>query len=278
MRVRDVIPLWRVDRAVKQYRARRFRLFTPAMLRLNKGIAQRIGVEAACHPGDLIYQYVVQQPLFPGLESAVFFYFQDGLRSSNKLSNIFYQLKLQKPVRLLEFASGYGCVTRHLKRLPGIQLVACDIHEEATGFLKDSLGVRSVLSTHQPEDLRLSESFDVVFALSFFSHMPERSFGRWIKALFAPLAPGGYLIFTTHGLANLEILGKPEIPPSGIWFVPASEQHDLDQAEYGTSIVTPEFVRREVLRETGEEIFEFRYADWWEHQDLWIVRKSLAGL
>jgi hypothetical protein len=49
----------------------------------------------------------------------------------------------------------------------------------------------------------------------------------------------------------------------------------LDTAEYGTTIVTPEFVRREVLRQTGENVFEFRYAEWWEHQDLWIVRKAV---
>jgi SAM-dependent methyltransferase len=88
------------------------------------------------------------------------------------------------------------------------------------------------------------------------------------------LKPGGYLIFTTHGLASRKEFNNPEIPADGFWFLQGSEQDDLNEAEYGSTIVTPEFVTQEVHTHTGESILEYTYAFWWEHQDLWIVEKK----
>jgi len=152
--------------------------------------------------------------------------------------------------------------------------VACDIHPQAIDFLTRELRARAVISAHQPEGLTLGEPFDAVFALSFFSHMPRATWGRWVRALFSHVKPGGYLLFTTHGMASRGWHDNPEIPSDGFWFKPTSEQHDLDTAEYGATIVTPEFVTREVRAQTGEDIFEHREAFWWEHQDLWIVKKT----
>jgi hypothetical protein len=135
------------------------------------------------------------------------------------------------------------------------------------------MGVRSVLSAHVPEEFSLEEKFDVVFALSFFSHMPKSTFGRWMRALFSQLRCPGYLVFTTHGLASRQHHGNPEIPPEGIWFAERSEQGDLRTAEYGSSIVTEDFVTRQVYEQTGERIFNHQHAFWWDHQDLWIVQK-----
>ncbi len=59
-------------------------------------------------------------------------------------------------------------------------------------------GVESYLSSPVPEQLTLP-SQDVIFAHSFFSHMPETTWARWLKALANALAPRGVLIFTTPG-------------------------------------------------------------------------------
>jgi SAM-dependent methyltransferase len=126
---------------------------------------------------------------------------------------------------------------------------------------------------HEPEDLRFAEQYDVVFALSFFSHMPETSFGRWLAALYRNVKAGGLFIFTTHGLASAVNLGNPEIPESGIWFKPDSEQHDIEGAEYGSTISTPEFVIRELYRNTEAPLAEHKPGYWWQHQDLWIAAK-----
>jgi 2-polyprenyl-3-methyl-5-hydroxy-6-metoxy-1,4-benzoquinol methylase len=246
------------------------------MIKRNLVAARRHGVESACHAEDLIYAFVVQRmSIFPSINSAVDYYFDDGARSAAKIGEIVAKLPLKRrPIEMLEFASGYGCVSRHLKKNPILSLTSCDIHEQAIEFLRTKLAVRSLMSAHAPEQLALGEEFDVVFALSFFSHMPRTTFGRWLKALFEQLRCPGYLIFTTHGLASRKNFNNPEIPADGFWFAAMSEQADLSTAEYGMTIVTPEFVTHEVLAQTGRPIYDYRHAYWWEHQDLWIVEKD----
>ena len=255
-------------------RERRLQLFTKEMLRHNVKAAQRHGVESECHPQDFIYDFVIRHPEFRKTRKAVDYYFNDGARSAGKLANVLTELQVtSQPIRLLEFASGYGCVTRHLKKNPDLSIVACDIHQQAIDFLTTKLGVHAVMSAHAPEELSLGESFDAVFALSFFSHMPKATWGRWVRALFSHVRRGGYLMFTTHGLESRGLYHNPQMPPDGFWFHAISEQGDLDKAEYGTAIVTADFVTREVRAQTGEDIFDHRAAFWWGHQDLWIVKK-----
>jgi len=50
--------------------------------------------------------------------------------------------------------------------------------------------VESYISSPVPEQLKLPPQ-DVIFAHSFFSHMPETTWARWLKALANALAPRG---------------------------------------------------------------------------------------
>jgi len=252
------------------------RFLTEEMLRLNRAAAQQYGVESTIHPGDFIYWYILNHPSFPSLEAAIGNYFENGSTSAKLFTDIIASLGLEtdRAIKLLEFASGYGCVSRHLKQNTLFDLVACDIHPEAVDFLVKQIGVEAVQSVHMPEEFSPPAQYDVVFALSFFSHMPKMSFGRWLRALFGSLNVPGYLVFTTHGLASHKILGSPPLSPDGFWFSPSSEQKDLDVAEYGTTISTPDFVTAELFRQTGAPIVAYKYAYWWEHQDLWVVKRE----
>jgi hypothetical protein len=246
---------------------------TPRMRGYNSVAAQRHGVSAACHPDDFIYRFVLRHRSFKKAKNAVDYYFEDGARSAEQLAEIIASLNIDvKPIRMLEFASGYGCVTRHLKNNPNLSIVASDIHPAAISFLQNSIGVEARMSAHRPEDFAIDDRFDVVFALSFFSHMPRTTFGPWLKVLFSRLKTPGYLVFTTHGLESAKNHGNPDIPQDGFWFQPNSEQKDLSLSEYGSTIVTPEFVEREVREQTGRSIFRYEHAFWWGHQDLWVVK------
>ncbi len=87
----------------------------------------------------------------------------------------------------------------------------------------------------------------------------------------------GYLIFTTHGLKsceNLEIT-PADVPSDGFWFSAHSEQDDLDTAEYGCTLATPDFVIPEIYRQTGgAPIVIYKFGHWWEHQDLYVVKRE----
>ena len=240
--------------------------------------ANETGVRSDIHPDDLIFRFLIENPAFSSIDLAVKYYFYDGAKSAEKLKDLLFSrlgLKQAEGTSLLEFASGYGCVTRHLVgELNPIDVVPCDIHAAACSFIESKLDTKAILSATDPDDLEIeNESFDAVFALSFFSHMPDRTWSRWLKALFDKVKKGGYLIFTTQGMASRAHLGDPEIPDDGIWFTASSEQKDLDVSDYGNTIVTTQYVERAVRNTLGEEILHTFEAGWWEHQDVYVVRR-----
>jgi len=241
-------------------------------------IASLYGVSPQVHDEDFIFRFFVNHPGFAGNPyEAVRRYFDSGaVSTANLRSIVFDRLKFPRtsPARLLEFASGYGCVTRHLDRFrTDFDVVACDIHGAATDFIERRLGARTLLSKTVPEEVAAVAEYDVVFALSFFSHMPERTWTRWLRRLLDFVPAGGYVVFTTHGFASLPQLGKPEVPASGIWFKPMSEQGDLDAADYGTTMTTPGFVMRQI-ENLPCRLALFEHGYWWGHQDVWAIRKT----
>jgi SAM-dependent methyltransferase len=239
--------------------------------------AARYSVSAEIHEGDQLLPFLLHHPAFPEPAQAIDYYFSDGAESAKKLREVVTRntaYPRHGALSLLEFASGYGMVTRHLAHeLIGAEIVSCDIHDHAVDFINDILHSRAVGSRHVPEELTLDAVFDVVFALSFFSHMPEATFGRWLKALFGVVRPGGILVFTTHGLASVKNFGDIVLSDNGFAFIASSEQDDLDVAEYGSSIATPDYVIGEVYRTIRAPIREYKRAYWWGHQDLYVLAK-----
>lgn len=245
---------------------------------IRREVAQQFRVSHEIHPEDMIWRFVVRHPNYPTPEAAVRYYFSDGAESARKLESIIREhlpsVASEGNVSLLEFASGYGMVTRHLANMPiQARLVACDIHEEAVHFIRDRLHQPGVMSQHIPEEMSFDESFDVVFALSFFSHMPEVTFTRWLATLFAAVKPGGIFVFTTHGLASRVYFGDITLAHNGFWFRPSSEQADLDTNEYGSSLTTPAFVVAQLAHLVGASLAEFRRGFWWGHQDVYVVSR-----
>ena len=241
--------------------------------------AVETGAISVVHPQDHIFRFLIENPVFSSLDKAVKYYFQDGQQSARMLGHLLFtemELARSPETTLLEFASGYGCVTRHLAgALSPVNIVACDIHGAACDFIERTLATNAILSSARPEDLAIeSGSYDAVFALSFFSHMPELTWSRWLVCLFDKVKPGGYLIFTTQGLQSRKHFGNPVIPENGIWHIPSSEQKDLDAEDYGNTIVTTEFVRTAVDRHLHQPITMLKEAHWWGHQDLYVLRKS----
>ena len=240
--------------------------------------ASQLAVKPDIHLDDHIWNFLIENRSFDRIDSAVKYYFYDGQKSARCLKEVVDQLRIPpRPggMTMLEFASGYGCVTRHIKLLmPEFRSVACDIHSKAISFLRDNLSEEALLSCASPSDFKPNSQFDVVFALSFFSHMPRNSWGKWVRALYDTVADGGALIFTTQGLTSAKFFGNPAIPVDGFWFRADSEQKDLDASEYGQTIVTEQFVRATLKEVLQKEPLSYQAGFWWEHQDLYIVTKG----
>jgi SAM-dependent methyltransferase len=238
--------------------------------------AKETNCTSALHPEDFIFQFLINNPVFKEKSSAIRYYFEDGLKSAKQLDELIREFGIDSSAcpKILEFASGYGCVTRHFKNcLTYAKTVSCDIHLTAVDFIQTKIGEEAVISQKLPELLSVSNDFDVVFALSFFSHMPRATWQRWLIALYGCLKPGGLLIFTTHGVESAKkFLGNPQIPKDGFWFSQQSEQHDLSKDDYGTTVVTEAFVLDQLQYLPGYILLNSRPAYWWGHQDTYIIK------
>ena len=232
---------------------------------------QDICVKNNIHPNDFIFHYIINHTDFSNFTSALDYYFSDGRRSACKLQSLCKEFFNHKPISLLEFASGYGCVTRNLD-LEYFDITACDIHKEAMDFISEKFNIKTVLSETIPENIKIYETYDVVFALSFFSHMPDDTFGRWIRTLYEHVKQGGIFIFTVLGrISNEKFMNF--FLDDGYAFKPQSEQEDLLTSDYGTTISEYSYVKR-ICESYIKKIPEiWKEGFWWEHQDLYIVRK-----
>jgi SAM-dependent methyltransferase len=233
------------------------------------------GVSADVHEADHIFNFVATHHRYATRGDALREYLRTGCDSAARLKSLLSELAPAGQATLLEFASGYGCVTRHLQSaLPSVRIVPCDIHREAVDFIKRITGLNGVLSRTIPEEARFDGEFDAVFALSFFSHMPKTTWTRWLRKLVDAAAPGGLIIFTTHGFTSAPLMLNPPLDQDGFWFNPHSEQADLSVADYGTTITSRRFVCSQIDSIPHARLIQFREGFWWGHQDLYVLKRS----
>jgi SAM-dependent methyltransferase len=177
-------------------------------------------------------------------DRALFAYFRSGESIARTLERTlswrFGEAAAAGPV--LDFASGYGRVTRFLRRwVPAESLRVSDVYTDALRFQEERLGVRGYPSTVRPEELSIPERFGAVLVTSLFTHLPEERFVGWLRALLGLLRPGGLLAFSVHDEAL--VVGRA-VPAGGMLFEPLSESRSLDANDYGSAWVTEAFVRR----------------------------------
>jgi SAM-dependent methyltransferase len=55
-----------------------------------------------------------------------------------------------------------------------------------------------------------AESFDLVYALSVFTHLPTRMQRPWMEELLRVTVRGGHVVFSTHGLRYLSGLSAEQ--------------------------------------------------------------------
>lgn len=205
-------------------------------------------------------------------------YLADGWRTLSELMLLLEAVNrpLLKTRSFLEFASGHGRFTRHLVKALGSQRVTVsDVVPGAVDFSRHVFGVDGFTSTSAPEDIAWPQRYDVVFVLSLFSHLPRRTWARWLKRLYGAVAPGGVLIFTTHG-ARATAFDKVTLDDEGFFFAPSSESNAIDRFEYGTTFTSEAFVRARIAETVGEEcLVHVAPVQFWNHQDAYVLTKPL---
>ncbi|WP_273288689.1 class I SAM-dependent methyltransferase [Methylorubrum populi] len=249
--------------------------FDDEIIHAQREVGKYHGVMPDVHEMDYMFDFVLSRELDLKTFDRVALYYNTARDDCANLNMIVDEaIPDRRSLRMLEFASGYGRMTRFLAaRDDRYKMTACDIHPQAVEFVSQKLKIPAFVSNSVPEKLDISGRFDCVFTLSFFTHVPLSTWFRWLEKLWSLVDVGGLLIFTTHGHVTHQ-LREPNIPiVDGFGFRSGSEQHDLDQDEFGTTYSLPEFVVQQIRKLPNSRIQSFREGLWFGHQDADCILK-----
>ena len=203
-------------------------------------------------------------------------YLADGWRTMSELVLLLEEVNhpLLRTKSVLEFASGHGRFTRHLvKALGAERVVANDVVVDSVEFARKTFGVEGFVSPSVPEQVQWNQQHDLVFVLSLFTHLPASTWSRWLRRIFDMVAPGGVLVFTTHGA---EAVRKQNVTldENGYFFVASSESNAIDGQEYGTTFTSEAFVRARIAETLPEaRLLKVAERQFWHHQDAIVIEK-----
>ncbi len=252
---------------------------------LARELAAEFGVETSVYERDYLLNAVVWA--FKGDVAAGYrHYIADGRANAEAIKEIVQkycgdrlcfdaqQSANALPFVVLDFACGYGRVGRHFKNvMPDVEYTGMDIHYDAVRFNRDVLGLRILQSTRKTSSFYVNQSFDFIFALSFFSHVRKEHFLGWLSELHSILKPGGVLMISTHGQMSHKLL-MPEavVDADGYGMIATSEQFDLSTNFYIHAITYQSFVETTVASLRGLKLLNFSEGYWFGHQDMYVLK------
>ena len=178
---------------------------------------------------------------------------------------------------LLEFAAGYGRLTRHfVQRLAPSRVTVSDIDPGGVDFLRRRLGVNGFYSVSAPGALRQDGRYDMIIVVSLFSHLPHHAWGPWLERLGTLLTPGGVLLFTTMNYDDADPKDF-ETQADGFLYRRQNETRGrLDPGGYGAAFVTPGYVERAVAEHFDGRLVRFTYHALLIAQDAYVLQRSAS--
>lgn len=118
----------------------------------------------------------------------------------------------QRPA-VLDFGCGCGRMARFLENCDNSwKLHGCEVNPHHVQWCQDNLkGIETARCSAMPPLPYRDQTFDLVYCLSVFTHLPEKRAAAWLSEMRRVLVPNGIVIITTHGLTALEIIRDSEV-------------------------------------------------------------------
>jgi 2-polyprenyl-3-methyl-5-hydroxy-6-metoxy-1,4-benzoquinol methylase len=120
-------------------------------------------------------------------------------------------IEIKSAAALLDFGCGCGRILRHWHQLESTRVYGSDANLKLVKWCNAALPFAHVAANGLEPPLRYeTDTFDVVYAISVFTHLPEPLQLPWMQELERVLAPGGHLLVTTKGSSRTNAMNDAE--------------------------------------------------------------------
>lgn len=205
-------------------------------------------------------------------------FYTEGIPTAKWLYDYIREFKEFDTISILDWGCGTGRIIRHLPAIAGINncYFGCDYNKKYIDWCFENIKeVNFKLNNLNPPLDYASNSFDVIYGISIFTHLSETLHFDWMKELTRVLKPNGIFFLTTHGESHKFklLLKEQERYNAGKLVVHAykKEGNRLFAAYQPALFLKMVFSKNnlEVLKHVPGEIRNKK-----AQQDVWIVRKK----
>jgi SAM-dependent methyltransferase len=166
--------------------------------------------------------------------------------------------------RVLDFGVGCARVLRPLQDLigsastprEGMEWYGCDIDGQAIAWCQTYLSSRAkfVVNETMPPSPFPDRSFDFVYSISIFTHLPEAMQFAWLKEINRVLKPGAVAVISTHSFGAPRKRKEERLIARGFHHGGGKGAEGLPDF-YQTSYHTREYIEREWSKHVSVETF-----------------------
>jgi SAM-dependent methyltransferase len=169
-------------------------------------------------PPDLITTEALMHKDDLQIEGKLASYFGSGFRDAWTILKMLdtYSFDLGSMRSVLEFGCGTGRVLRHFRNISGLRLAGTDANPKPIEWDRKNLPNIEFYNNELTPPLAFGdECFDLVYALSVFTHIPLELQRNWVDELRRILIPGGYLLCTVSDESCLSIEDRARLERDG---------------------------------------------------------------
>jgi SAM-dependent methyltransferase len=202
-------------------------------------------------------------------------YWESGITDSKWIIDIIKKKKANEKLQIAEWGCGPARVIRHIKDTKkNYTCYGFDYDEEFIEWCQNNMHDCTFLKNDLNPPLNLaSDTLDVFYCVSVFTHLSENMHIEWIKEIWRVLKPGGLFIGTFHGEKFRNRLLPDEIKifdTSGLVIRGMVREGSKNYSAYQSST----FLRENLLRDFVD-VSEIEGAPF--HQNVWCgVKPRLA--
>jgi SAM-dependent methyltransferase len=200
-------------------------------------------------------------------------------------------------IKSIHSALDFGCSSGRVLRVlaaahPDRRWIGCDPNAAAVAWAQAEMPHIEWFENGNEPPLPLpARGLDLVYAISVWSHF-EPLFGlRWFEEMRRLLRPGGYLVFTAHGLTSLAVDARNGWRPpvecdeikralyrDGHWFIDCfgtAGDWGVVNPSWGSAFLTPEFVVEQLCPRW--RLLDFVAGRNLGHQDVYVLERAPDG-